>query len=412
MRRPVWLAVVVGCWMSVLLAACGTTSPPDAGSGPSLAPTTTAAVSPTPSPSVPVPSPTATPPQAVGATVADLERHLTGQSHGLLAFIGAPKPGGGEPEAVITCQGSGPIQGGEAITCRWEPVLPADVEVWGCENPPVERCGGGQWPDPQTVLVAVLDDTGRYTFTLLDDRQEALHASPRDYPEGTTSCATLAAPPESRPTGYGLDYPALLHHWMSLGQPASMDGDGDGRPCEDSYLPEIVTAVLSSPLAPASDPDAPSLTMDDVRAHAQAHVSGYLYPVTLSGAGGSQPATTGATMACEVYSPSKPGMVRWQLYLIVLDDTGGYLIVPDTTWLAPGCPGLDDYPTGSACAELAEPPPGWTTCSRGVGYGEVLYQWSTLGQPADWDTDGDGWPCEDTYPQAGVYPNADSLLRP
>ena len=105
-------------------------------------------------------------------------------------------------------------------------------------------------------------------------------------------------------------------------------------------------------------------------------------------------------------------MVRWQLYLVVLDDTGGYLIVPDTAWLAPGCPGLDDYPAGSACAELAEPPPGWTACSRGVSYGEVLYQWSTLGQPADWDTDGDGRPCEDAYPQASVYPNADSLLRP
>ena len=78
----------------------------------------------------------------------------------------------------------------------------------------------------------------------------------------------------------------------------------------------------------------------------------------------------------------------------------------------PGLPRLDDYPAGSAFAELAEPPPGWTTCSRGVGYGEVLYQWSTLGRPADWDTDGDGRPCEDAYPRASVYPNADSLLRP
>jgi len=411
MRPRARLVAAAVCGLSVLLAACGSMSTPDSGSTtPERSSATTAAVSPTAN--VPAPTATATASEGVRATVQDLEQHLTSQSHGLLAFLGAPAPGGGEPEAVITCQGSGPIRGGEAITCRWEPVLPADVEVWGCENPPVERCGGGQWPDPQTVLVAILDDTGRYTFTLLDDRQDALHAAPDDYPEGTTACATLAAPPANGRTRNGLDYPALLHHWMSLSQPTSMDSDGDGHPCQDSYLPEIVTGVVSSALTPVRGTDTPPLTMDDVRAHAQAYMSGYLYPVTLSGAGGSQPATTSATMACEVYSPSTPGMLRWQLYLIVLDDTGGYLIVPDTAWLAPGCPGLDDYPTGSACAELAEPPPGWTACSRGVGYGEVLYQWSTLGQPADWDTDGDGWPCEDTYPQAGDYPNADSLLRP
>jgi len=385
MRRHLRPLVAVGCSLSVLLAACGTVSPSDLGSTTSQSPTTSAAGSPTPRVSVPVP-----------ATVADLEQQLTSQSHGLLAFIGAPAPGAGEPDGVVTCQGSGPIQGGDAVACRWEPVLPADVEMWGCDNPPVEGCGGGQWPDPHTILVAVLDDTGRYTFTLLDHQPDATHAAPDDYPAGTTSCATLAAPPPSGRTRNGLDYPALLHHWMSLGQPSSMDTDRDSQPCEDSYPPEIVRGVLSSPLAPVSDPDAPPLTMDDVRAHAQAHMSGYLSPLVLSGAGGSRPATTGATMACQVYSPSWPEMTRWQLYLIVLDDTGGYLIVDDSG--GGGCPGLADYPPGSTCAELAQPPPGWTTCSRGVNYGEILYQWYTLGQPTDWDTDGDGRPCEDTYP--------------
>lgn len=414
------MMVAVGYGLSALLMACGTASTPDAGSTTesSAVPTTTTDVSPAPTPSasVPVPSPTAQPTAPVVATVADLEQHLAGQSHGLLAFLGAPAPGAGEPEGLISCQGSGPLQAGDAITCRWEPVLPADVEVWGCENPPVDGCGGGQWPDPHTVLVAVLDDTGRYTFTLLDDREDALFSAPSDYPEGTTSCATLRSPPAGRPTRYGLAYPALLHHWMSLGQPDVMDSDGDGRPCEDTFPPEIVTAVVGSALTPVRDPGAPSLTMDDVRAHAQAHMTGYLNPLVLSGAGGHQPATTGAAMACQVYSPSWPNNTAWQLYLVVLDGTGGYLIVPDTSWHSGGvCPGLDDYPPGSACAELAQPPPGWTTCSRGVGYGEVLYQWFTLGQPTDWDTDGDGRPCEDTYPHVSNFLGDDPsefLLQP
>ena len=416
MRRQGWLSAAVGCGLSVLLVACGPAPTPNAGSTtPSPVPTTTTAASstPTPSSSVQVPSPTETPTAPVLATVAELEQHLTSQSHGLTAFIGAPAPGAGTPDATITCQGSGPIQGGDAITCRWEPVLPADVDVWGCENPPDGGCGGGQWPDPHTMLVAVLDDSGRYTFTLLDNREEALHAAPGDYPEGTTSCATLATPPDGGGARNGLVYPALLHHWMSLGQPDAMDTDGDGRPCEDTYPSEIVTAVLGSPLTPVRDPDEPPLTMDDVRTHAQAHMTGYLRPLALSGAGGNQPATTGATMACQVYSPSWPNTTSWLLYLVVLDDTGGYLIVHDTSWHSGGaCPGLDDYPPGSACAELAQPPPDWTTCSQGVQYGEVLYQWFTLGRPTDWDTDGDGRPCEDTYPHSSGWPSADSLLHP
>jgi len=93
--------------------------------------------------------------------------------------------------------------------------------------------------------------------------------------------------------------------------------------------------------------------MDDVRAHAQAHMTGYLDPLVLSGAGGDRPATTGATMACQVYSASRPDNTAWQLYLVVLDDTGGYLIVPDTSWHSDGaCPGLADYAPGGGCVEL------------------------------------------------------------
>jgi hypothetical protein len=143
-RSRARLVVMLSGGISVLLAACGSMSALDSGSPTPQRSPTTAAVSPMPSAAVPVPSPTEATSRVVGVTVADLEEQLTRQSHGLGGFLGAPKPGGGEPAAVITCQGNGPLRGGDAITCRWEPVLPADVEVWGCENPPVERCGGGQ----------------------------------------------------------------------------------------------------------------------------------------------------------------------------------------------------------------------------------------------------------------------------
>ena len=112
-----------------------------------------------------------------------------------------------------------------------------------------------------------------------------------------------------------------------------------------------------------------------------------------------------------------PAFIAWMGLIGVLlvvglvpDDAGGYLIIKDSG--QGGCPGLADYPSGSACADLAQPPPGWTTCSRGVGYGEVLYQWYTFGQPADWDTDGDGRPCEDAYPYDSSFTGEVRLLRP
>ena len=127
--RYVRLLVPVGCLLSVLLAACGVASPPD-GSTSTQSPTMTAAVTPDPSVAVPVPSTTGTPGEDVSPTVPDLEQHLTSQSQGLLDFLSAPAPGAGEPAAVITCQGIGPIKAGDAITCRWEPARTPTCRRW------------------------------------------------------------------------------------------------------------------------------------------------------------------------------------------------------------------------------------------------------------------------------------------
>ena len=47
-----------------------------------------------------------------------------------------------------------------------------------------------------------------------------------------------------------------------------------------------------------------------------------------------------------------------------------------------------------------------------IRYGQLLYRWMTLGRPSDWDSDGDGRPCEDHWPADEVDRVMNSTLRP
>ena len=385
--------VVLGLLLSSLLAGCGTgSSPPEA---------SVAA------------SPAETGPDSDPVTVRDLERHLSSlRSDGLLGLSTAPYQPGGWP-GTYDCSPRGALQAGQAITCEFDPTC---LDPDGCI---------GQWPSgDQMVLVAALDDTGRYTMTYLYQGDAPLYARPDEYPAGTTSCATLAAPPPERHEAsglehFGLAYPALLHYWSSMGHPSSMDADGNGRPCEEVYATSVVEATYASPLSPRRDPDA-STTMEDVRAHAEAVISGFVSPIMLSDCGGDQPATPGATASCAV---STYPDADWQLQLIVFDDSGGYGAAADGAFWH--FPTVDDYPAGSACAEFSQPPPGKPTeaeQSRAedgswgdethLMYGDLLFQWYSLGQPADWDTDADGRPCEDVYPPGALHGAPTQLLYP
>jgi hypothetical protein len=202
----------------------------------------------------------------------------------------------------------------------------------------------------------------------------------------------------------GLDYTGLLYQWYDLGRPASMDEDGDGRPCEDTYPSDVIDRVMASPLVLGSAPDSEPATMTNVVAHAEAVLSGLYYPTHLPGCVTEGEAETGATTTCLIEFPAWPQ--TFEIYIAVLDDAGRY-------WLTYTLAEPDRWPAGSGCAEYAQPAPGMLPHeSHGLSYGLLLYQWMTLGRPSDWDRDGDGRPCEGYWTSDEIDAVMSSTLRP
>lgn len=392
-RRRVLAASL--CLLVIMAAACGTRPSTDAESSPTPPPVATA--SPTSSP-VPCPEPSPSGPPV--PTVQTLEAHLDS----VLDSCGT--------DGTLACAGSGAIGRGTALTCQRS------------------YADGLGWVPPEaTVLVSVLDDTGRYTFTI---PAHGPCAAPADYPAGTISCRTLIDPPDpsDQQTQRGLSYPALLHYWMSLGSPASMDDDANGLPCETVYPAHIVARTAASPLVPRTGPAPQPVTLEDVRAHAEAITTGLSggevwlgehltmtdgEKVHVKGTNCSSgaPARIGSTMYCVKDVEIGHPVQAIGVYISILDDTGRY------TLAGQGCcmnPDVRDYPDTSTCAELSQRPHGQDFSSigisHGIPYGQLVYRWMTLGRPSDWDTDGDGRPCEDYWPADEIDPVMTSTLRP
>ena len=330
----------------------------------------------TPGPAEPSPSPSAStnPPEAA-ITVADIQAHLDD----VLRW-------GWGPLNPIDCEGSGPIAAGMTLVCE-RTAAPPDASV-----------------SERRVLVAVLGDDGRYTFSYAGP---ALNGALEEYPEGLASCSDLAAPPQllgGPEREHGLAYPALLHHWLALGSPAEMDPDGNGRPCEAEYPAAVIDRTLSSPLSP-SNPERPEATLEEVRQHAEAILNGAFHTLELTGCDAAGPAVEGASLVCRTASDHPTQ--EFDIQLLVLDGTGRYSLRPlgDTAQVA-------DYPPGSECEAFVAPPDPDRPSLRGPGYAEVLAAWYAQGQPQSWDGDGDSRPCEDVFSTPEVIEVVGSQLRP
>lgn len=392
LRCPLPFVLVGGFVVAIGVAGCGGAGGVDQAGTPTA--TVPAAVSPSSTAAPSRPSP----------TVEMVQEHLQG------LITGARYAG------TLSCDGSGPITAGTALTCRWES---ADVDRPGAP-----------------VFVAVLDDTGRYTFSSrIGGPVLPGVAVPSDFPVGTSSCAVLKATP-SKPVrdgvDFGMDYPTVLHYWMSLGSPASMDDDGDGLPCETVYPADVVTRVAGSPLVPGGAADGGPVTRDQVRAHAEAvlaglHVPGPLLdddtsvhwgqatvtqPITC---GGDETVATGSTLYClddqSDLGPQQSGGVL----ISVLDDTGRYTYAHGLCCGAG--PSMSDYPAGSSCRQLSQPPaaipwPPTGEWAHGLDYRTLVFAWMLQGRPESWDADGDGRPCESAYPAEAVDDVFTSTLRP
>lgn len=92
--------------------------------------------------------------------------------------------------------------------------------------------------------------------------------------------------------------------------------------------------------------------------------------------------------------------------LLALGSTGRYSITGHHV-----NPAVGDYPAGSDCDDFAEPAEGWSVPAT-PAYADVLSSWVSLGTPASWDSDDDGRPCEDAYPEEAFVVEFNSELQP
>jgi hypothetical protein len=163
LRRSPRLVVLAGYVLLAGVAGCGGTGGADRAGSPTATPPPhdSPAVSPSPSPS----------PSVAVPTVEALEGHLEGLIASTALFDVVEDRWVARPAGTLSCEGSGPLSGGTALRCDWRP-----------EDP-----GASSGP----VFAAVLDDTGRDTFSARLGGFMAQIAIPADFPAGTLSCATL-----------------------------------------------------------------------------------------------------------------------------------------------------------------------------------------------------------------------------
>jgi hypothetical protein len=150
-------------------------------------------------------------------------------------FADSEPPEGVTGPSQLECLDTGPVHRGIAFACASLPQTAPDF--------PLEMAG---------VLAYVTDNSGRaawVTGTDIPDRTETLFRIYEENPKGLY-CRDLTSPDvetwfssagTTGPTGYVL----ALVYWSLEGEPARMDEDLDGVPCETLFEPEVVSQVLA-----------------------------------------------------------------------------------------------------------------------------------------------------------------------
>jgi hypothetical protein len=100
------------------------------------------------------------------------------------------------------------------------------------------------------VYVTVLEDSGRYAIS--SGHCCLTGPNPQDYGAGTTCKRLTQDPNRGKGKGWpeGLSYGNAVFYWRMHGSPELMDGDGDGKPCENVYPASDVSKYFGSTLEP------------------------------------------------------------------------------------------------------------------------------------------------------------------
>jgi hypothetical protein len=121
-----------------------------------------------------------------------------------------------------------PARRGTVFYCAMRTEPPADV---------------GEGP-----LVVVLDDAGTAAYVTGGTDMSGWILSPFNTEPGRL-CREFVAGLTGLPSGFALDgrevYAFALAYWFLEGEPARMDADSDGIPCEQVFPPEVVRDVWS-----------------------------------------------------------------------------------------------------------------------------------------------------------------------
>lgn len=360
--RRALLAGAVG--IALVVAACGSPEEPEV---PQAQPSATESPVPSAEPTgEPAPEPT----EPIGATVDDIEAFIAGQRDLM-----------GWRDGTITeasCAAAGEIHRGDALTCTVTRTWP-----------------NSEWQEVSQAYVAVLDDEGRFVYSLDDPAINT--PSPADYDPGTISCATLLAPPPGSGQLSGLSYFGVLYHWMALGMPMSMDDDRNGWPCETVYPAEAVGVAQAAPMRIGGGTFTDQPTMLDLALHYTGLTTVLAGDVMLdcamaTGGDTGQPAAAGEVISCAV-QPVEP--MEWGSFdLVALDSSGRYAVA---FWECCGAEPAGSWPPDATCADYSGDPSG-VAPGAGLDYDHTYVAWAERGSPASWDSDGDGRPCEDYYP--------------
>ena len=373
-RTALQAAVVAGL---LVAAACG--SPREA-AVPQTQPSASESSAPTLEPTRPAAEPLETPRPMVADVVAFIsgQRDLMGWRDGTIT--------------EASCGAVGEIHRGDAFTCTVTRTWP-----------------NSEWQEVSQAYVAVLDDDGRFVYSLDDPAIDT--PSPAEYGPTTTSCATLRAPPPGSASSTGLSYFGVLHHWMALAMPDSMDDDRNGWPCETVYPAEIVTVAQTAPARIGGGTFASQPSMMDLALHHTGLTMAIAGDVEVdcamaTGGDTGRAATAGEVIACGV-RPVEP--MEWGSFdLVALDADGRYAVA---FWECCGAEEPGSWPADATCADYAGDPSG-VAPGAGLDYDHTYVAWAERGSPASWDEDGDGRPCEDHYPTSAVSGFFDRAITP
>ena len=358
-------------------------------------------------------------------TVADIEGDLDAR---LTETFGPAELACGMGDLFAPGTAAGVLQEGNALTCSYL----SEEEMMSVE-----------------VLVLMVE-RDRYVYSALRGFGDTVEAagvpgwSDRDpewlYRDGL-ACADLTKPvtaetapgpdfadvadrPQKDADSGGLSYAEVVAYWYDQGKPATMDPDGDGRPCAEVFDPAEISEVLDQGIAIQGQtgtftPSVGPVTTFDIRTDilrrglpVQEGRTATQVDCSLAG-----PVGVGSVISCAPRLNREPD----PSLVVVVGSDGGYLQGPtaeeERTKPSASTPWL--YRAGLECADLRAPVTEATAADLGRPLKEALKDFPAFrdlgldyfgavayfhlhGHSAMLDPQGSGWPCQGEYPQVEV----------